>query len=347
MIRKSTFSLKFANQKKIDALNRFMDECLRVTNVFIDLLWEVQTPKFPNLKTETWLSARAQQNLSKQAAEVVRSQHKRKKKAKPELRRQAISLDFRFVDIRFDENSFDVWLKLSSLGGKMILKLPMQKHRHFNKFINDGWKMKEGCRLRKTDKGVFVDLYLQKSEPATRKTGKSVGFDCGYKKLLVDSEGRIHDVGLEPIYEKIARKRQKSKAFYRALDERDNAINRTINAISLENVKHIVAEDLKCVKKNSRGKIRKKFNDKLQRWSYPKVLEKLSRVCEEMGIAFTKVNPAYTSQKCSSCGHIDKRSRKGESFVCMSCGMRMDADCNAAINILHRGVFSHSAAERA
>lgn len=50
-----------------------------------------------------------------------------------------------------------------------------------------------------------------------------------------------------------------------------------------------------------------------------------------------KVSPAYTSQTCSTCGHIDKRSRESQaSFVCTSCGYEAHADTNAALNILRR-----------
>lgn len=51
-----------------------------------------------------------------------------------------------------------------------------------------------------------------------------------------------------------------------------------------------------------------------------------------------KVDPAHTSQTCSSCGTIDKRSRERQAtFVCRHCGHRDNADRNAAVNILLRG----------
>jgi len=52
----------------------------------------------------------------------------------------------------------------------------------------------------------------------------------------------------------------------------------------------------------------------------------------------TKVNPAYSSQTCASCGTVDKRSRKSQAaFVCVACGYRDNADRNAAVVILNRG----------
>src|SRR3989338_2444023 len=50
------------------------------------------------------------------------------------------------------------------------------------------------------------------------------------------------------------------------------------------------------------------------------------------------VDPKYTSQKCSSCGHIAKENRVSQSqFVCVVCGHAGNADLNAAQNILAAG----------
>jgi transposase len=63
---------------------------------------------------------------------------------------------------------------------------------------------------------------------------------------------------------------------------------------------------------------------------------------EVKGIELVKVSPAYTSQTCSKCGHVDEKSRNGEHFSCTCCGYQIDADYNAAINIHNRGVYSLS-----
>jgi len=68
-------------------------------------------------------------------------------------------------------------------------------------------------------------------------------------------------------------------------------------------------------------------------------LEKLS---EEECFYLKLVNPAYTSQTCSNCGELDKSNRKGEIYKCKGCGLEIDADLNAAINILHRGDYNLS-----
>ena len=47
-----------------------------------------------------------------------------------------------------------------------------------------------------------------------------------------------------------------------------------------------------------------------------------------------KINPAFTSQRCSACGHVDGRSRESQArFRCTACGYAGNADVNAARNI--------------
>jgi transposase len=47
-----------------------------------------------------------------------------------------------------------------------------------------------------------------------------------------------------------------------------------------------------------------------------------------------KISPAFTSQRCSACGHVDAKSRESQArFVCTACGFACHADVNAARNI--------------
>jgi putative transposase len=47
-----------------------------------------------------------------------------------------------------------------------------------------------------------------------------------------------------------------------------------------------------------------------------------------------KIKPAFTSQRCSACGHVDAKSRESQAvFVCTACGYACNADVNAARNI--------------
>ena len=54
--------------------------------------------------------------------------------------------------------------------------------------------------------------------------------------------------------------------------------------------------------------------------------------------ALLKVDPAYTSQTCAVCQHVDRENRQTQAvFQCTACGHTANADHNAAINILVRG----------
>lgn len=57
------------------------------------------------------------------------------------------------------------------------------------------------------------------------------------------------------------------------------------------------------------------------------------------GATVVKVNPAYTSQRCSRCNLVDAKSRESQArFACTGCGFRDNADVNAAKNILAAGL---------
>jgi IS605 OrfB family transposase len=338
MTRRSQVSITESNTGKLSVLDSVFAESRKVINLYINELWDRKdfSSKFVKFKVDTWLTARLQQCLGKQALEIVKSQRRKKKQSKPVFKKYTINLDARFIDIQYDKNTYDIWFKLNSVGHRISLNLPGKKHEHFHKY--DTWDTQKSYRLRKLGKKYFIDMVFTKKAPPIKTKGRAIGIDIGYKKLIATSDDKKFDTGLEKIYNKIAHKKQGSKAFKRALKERDNKIGESVNLLPFKELRTIVAEDLKNVKKNTRKKIYKKFNNKLQRWSYTKVLDKLSLRCAEQGVLFKKVSPAYTSQTCCSCGFRHKNNRAGERFKCLKCGMEMDADYNASKNILHLGV---------
>ena len=126
MIRSSRLCISNnANQNKIDLLEFITEEMLRVVNLYIDILWEQQDFKSKYIKDkieDTWLSARMQQCLGKQALEIVKSQRKRKKKTKPIFKRKSFTLDSRFIDFK-EGYHFDKWIRFKSIGNKLQLNL--------------------------------------------------------------------------------------------------------------------------------------------------------------------------------------------------------------------------------
>ena len=95
MIRKSTINLNYSNKNKLKNFDLLFEESKIVINTFIDEIWEQKdfSSKFVYFKVNTWLSARMQQNLGKQALEIVKSQRKRKRKTKPIFDKNTIELD--------------------------------------------------------------------------------------------------------------------------------------------------------------------------------------------------------------------------------------------------------------
>lgn len=61
---------------------------------------------------------------------------------------------------------------------------------------------------------------------------------------------------------------------------------------------------------------------------------------EYAGRTIIKVNPAYTSQDCSSCGHRKKKVLSERTHSCECCGLTINRDLNASINILRLGLQS-------
>jgi len=129
---------------------------------------------------------------------------------------------------------------------------------------------------------------------------------------------------------------QKSKSYNRCLNEIKHYIGGCVNKIPFKKLDLIVMEDLKGIIKNTKGRTNKKLRKQLGHWNLELVYERIQNKCELNRVWFAKVLSDYTSQGCSVCHLIDKRSRKQEKYECIHCGNIMDADTNASINILQR-----------
>jgi putative transposase len=71
--------------------------------------------------------------------------------------------------------------------------------------------------------------------------------------------------------------------------------------------------------------------------SWSQFFGQLSCKAEEAGRQFIKVNPTYTTQTCSRCGHRQKMPLSERLFACPCCHVHLDRDLNAARNILALG----------
>ena len=75
-------------------------------------------------------------------------------------------------------------------------------------------------------------------------------------------------------------------------------------------------------------------NKFLKSWTYFDLQTRIEQAAAEFGITVIRIDPHYTSQRCSQCGYIDKENRPTqEQFQCVMCGTKLNADYNAARNI--------------
>ncbi len=77
----------------------------------------------------------------------------------------------------------------------------------------------------------------------------------------------------------------------------------------------------------------------IQNASWNRFIQMLSYKAESAGMTVTKVNARDTSKACSSCGNIKEMPLSERVYHCNNCGLRMDRDINAAINILKRATL--------
>jgi IS605 OrfB family transposase len=362
MIRSSKVSLKFSNLGKRETLEKVTEEYKKVTQFFVDTIWDFEKiptllPKEITSLVETRLSARLVQCCAKQASGIVRGTKQKSKQrlfvieklkkegklkeasklqviqdrfslSNPRLETVCPELDSRFCSIELDKvNSFDGWLVLTSLGNKIKLELPFKRTKHFNSLLEKG-KLKAGVRL--TNKSITFMFELK--DVSKVEIGSVLGIDIGILSTISCSNGfqtqkNLHGYGLNKILEIMSRKKKGSKAFKRSVEHRKNYTNWSINQLNLKGVKQVNIENIKDLRRGKRS------SKKLSHWIYKEISGKLESVCEQLGVLVVRKNPTYTSQRCSVCGWTQRTNRNGKLFSCKRCKNTCDADFNASVNI--------------
>ncbi|MGB3509191.1 MAG: transposase [Microcoleaceae cyanobacterium] len=208
-------------------------------------------------------------------------------------------------------------------------------------------------RLIKRADGVYVQfgINVERREDIT-PTGNTVGLDVGLKEYYTDSNGQVIQ---NPIFlrqgEKILRRAQRrvskkikgSKNRGKArqvLGKRHLKISRQRKDHAVKLARCVVQsndliayEDLRIKNMVKNHCLAKSIND--ASWYQFRVwVEYFGKVFQRATVA---VNPQYTSQNCSGCGQVVKKTLSTRTHAC-KCGCVLDRDENAAINILYRGL---------
>jgi putative transposase len=199
----------------------------------------------------------------------------------------------------------------------------------------------------------------------------TLGVDLGINVFTAGSNGlkieplnayKLHQCRLRRYQRSVSRKAKGSSNRKKAVAKLGNFHRKIaqmrldwLNKITTELVNDhpvIALEDLK-VKNMSRSakgtveepgiKVRQKagLNRGILDQAWGEFARQLEYKAAAVGGAVMYVNPAFSSQECSVCGHVDKSNRKTqESFFCLACGHAENADSNAAKNILERGLIA-------
>lgn len=134
--------------------------------------------------------------------------------------------------------------------------------------------------------------------------------------------------------------RAKAKKVVSHIHERIS--NRRYNFAHQESRKIINRFGVICVEDLSISKMLKEhsFAKSIYDVAWKQFAGYLSYKAENAGRKFIAVNPTYTSQDCSKCGHRQKMPLSERIYNCQQCNLSIDRDFNASLNILAIGLNS-------
>ncbi len=199
-------------------------------------------------------------------------------------------------------------------------------------------------------------------------SGVTVGVDVGIRILAVCSDGteypnpkalRKAQSRLRRLDRSIARSRnthgrnrhsnrrqrryaQKEAAHVRVRNIRNDAHHKAASAITAKPVGNVVVETLNVAGMMKNRRLARALADA----SLAGFIAKLEYRCGWLGIGFEKVDRWFPSTKtCSACGVVRPNMDLSErTFICHECGMMLDRDLNAALNL--RNAESYPASGR-
>jgi putative transposase len=190
---------------------------------------------------------------------------------------------------------------------------------------------------------IVTDHEIQKCENQAQ-----LAIDLGISQFVVTSDGEYFENirttkkyadKLAEAQKKLSLKKKFSNNFYKEVEKvkkvhlkirrvREDYLHKISRQLA-NNYQYIFVEDLDVQKMVQNKDYSKVISDV----SWSKFINYL-----EYKTNVIKVNPAYTSQECSNCGHTAKENRKTqESFKCVKCNHEGNADFEASLTIKKRG----------
>ena len=208
------------------------------------------------------------------------------------------------------------------------------------------------ARLVKKADGIYLNVTAEVKDKVYCSNENQVGIDMGITYFAVTSDAEFIDnpkfltkqlKKLRVEYRKLSRKFKKdiavqSNNYYKQAkvvamlhknvkDARKDFLHKHSTYFAT-NYSTVIHEDL-----DIREMIKSKFSPRISDIAWGTFFTMLSYKTNVV-----KVNPAFTSQTCSVCGHVDEDNRRNQhKFKCTACGHTENADYNAAKNILKAG----------
>ena len=228
-----------------------------------------------------------------------------------------------------------------------LIRLPCLKSVFNFWFRNDFTKINQ-VELDKTWAYVTVTI----PDVEVTKSQNFVGIDLNSTSHSVvvanPSTGKVKKLGkqvphVKKKYRAIRKRLQRQRKFKELKKVANREHQKTVDILhklttsivkeAKENNTGIKIENLKGIRKRCKVKFKKQSNFVLNSWPFYMFKLMLEYKAKKWGVELQVIDPKWTSQKCSRCGHVDKENRTGKVFKCTHCEHVDHADVNAAFNI--------------
>jgi IS605 OrfB family transposase len=320
-----------------------------------------------DLQKLVYYTIRAQFGLSAQMAiraiAKVSEAYKRDKTIQPRFRpRSAMVYDQRICSFPAPDR-----VSLLTLDGRAVM--PFRFGRYAEGMLQ---RVRGQCDLlyRASLDTFFLAITVDAPEPTPAEVSDFLGVDLGIINIATTSDGEIINHGphgptmvhahvntVRARYSRMRTKLQKkgTKSAKRLMKQRsgrearfardtNHCISKALVSMAQGTGRGVALEDLKNIRSRTtvHGKRQRRV---LHSWAFFQLRAFIAYKAALAGVRVRLVNPAYTSQTCSQCGHCAKANRRSQArFLCQSCGYACHADVNAAVNIGRAAVIPPHAA---
>ena len=197
----------------------------------------------------------------------------------------------------------------------------------------------------------YLAVTIDTPTPEPFETDETLGVDLGIINLATDSTGETFSGELveknrarhHALRQRLQKRGTKSaKRHLKKLSGQQARFQKNSNHVISKRLaqkakatgKAIAIEELRHIRSRTEARLRHSQRAKHSNWSFWQLRFFLSYKAALAGVPLHLVDPRNTSRTCSACGHCAKENRRSQSvFCCVECGMTMNADINAAINI--------------